>query len=232
MSKHTRDIQLRNGSVVLWSRRNGDQVSVLCGNCRQERLINFRRATEKDFSGYCFNCTRLQMHAHSKDETLSNSSIIFWTQRNNQREVRVKCSMCGQTRMMRTARVAGSSDFSGYCANCARAGKNSVHWKGGRSKHPTGYIKIRLTPDHPLFSMADKHRLVSEHRLLLAEKIGRPLLDHEVVHHKNGIKDDNRIENLELLERRLHHNAFSQEHPNENQLWQSIVSLVKVLLRK
>ena len=56
------------------------------------------------------------------------------------------------------------------------------------------YWKVRL-PDHP---NADKTGYVMQHRLIMAEKLGRPLLPTESVHHVNGNGHDNRPENLQL----------------------------------
>ncbi len=77
---------------------------------------------------------------------------------------------------------------------------NSPKWKGGKYHDKHGYIHIRLYPDDPLYPMANSHRSVFEHRLVVARALGRCLEPWEIVHHLNGIKDDNRYpENLMLL---------------------------------
>jgi len=71
-------------------------------------------------------------------------------------------------------------------------------WKGGRVKTGEGYIGVRITHDDMMASMIVRSGYVLEHRLVMARSLGRPLLATESVHHINGDRTDNRLENLQL----------------------------------
>lgn len=64
-----------------------------------------------------------------------------------------------------------------------------------------GYRKV-MSKGHPF---ADRDGYILEHRLVMEEHLGRHLESGEVVHHINGVKDDNRIENLQLRSSRADH---------------------------
>lgn len=78
-----------------------------------------------------------------------------------------------------------------------RGSRHSM-WKGGRVSLGTSYIGVRLEADDPFRVMAQSQGYVLEHRLVMARSLGRPLLSTETVHHVNGIRTDNRLENLQL----------------------------------
>lgn len=85
----------------------------------------------------------------------------------------------------------------------ARKGEKARSWKGGVKKTQKGY-RLILRPGH---HRADTAGYVMEHILVWEQESGTYLPDNCCVHHLNGVKDDNRIENLCVM---LHgaHTAF------------------------
>lgn len=77
----------------------------------------------------------------------------------------------------------------------SNSGANSGNFNGYRAKAQEGYI-LRYAPDHP---HANSRGYIGEHRLVMEEHIGAILPKEFVVHHLNGVKDDNRIENLAVM---------------------------------
>lgn len=86
--------------------------------------------------------------------------------------------------------------------------ENSSQWKGGRYKDRNGYLHVMIEvlpePLRPFARKMVKGKYVLEHRAVAAMTLGRPLARTEIVHHRNGIKDDNRPRNLEVTDRRDH----------------------------
>ncbi|MEW5956636.1 MAG: HNH endonuclease signature motif containing protein [Chloroflexota bacterium] len=209
--KHTEDEHLPNGSIIRWSRRRDRYVPVICGSCGQERLIERIGATRETFTGICHSCTNGKK---LQDEILPSGSVIFWSRRNKER-VPVKCGNCGCERIVHAATFRKET-YTGLCLSCVNTGSGSNAWRGGRISDGHGYIRVKVYPDHPFYAtMATAAGYILEHRLVMAEHLGRPLENNEIVHHKNGNKTDNRIENLELfVSFQEHGKAAQQRHPH------------------
>lgn len=87
--------------------------------------------------------------------------------------------------------------------NTPKQGKDHPNWKGGRPINGHGYTMLRI----------GKRKYKEEHREVLSKYLGRELKSNEHVHHKNRIKTDNRIENLQIVtrsEHRIIHNIGNQ----------------------
>lgn len=102
-------------------------------------------------------------------------------------------------------------------------GKHSNHvhgsahyrWNGGTIITKDGYRKIRVGKSHPL---ADSNGYAYEHALVVVSAIGGLPGVGEVIHHTNGDKTDNRLENLELLTRREHESAHGRLKLSDQQV--------------
>lgn len=75
-------------------------------------------------------------------------------------------------------------------------GPKNPNWRGGRSVASNGYVIVRVGVGHHL---ADVRGYAYEHRVVAEQKIGRPLVKGEHVHHADGNRQNNDPENLEVL---------------------------------
>lgn len=114
------------------------------------------------------------------------------------------CEECGLERwvayILKTKKPRHSK-----CLSCGKldAGKR------GEGCIVDGYNFVRLPRTDPLFAMARRNNYIAEHRIVMARHLGRCLEPKELVHHLNGIKDDNRIENLMLVDSHEHGNIIA-----------------------
>jgi hypothetical protein len=74
--------------------------------------------------------------------------------------------------------------------------------RDGRHVDRHGYVRVLVEVTDPLRGMAHTSGYVLEHRLVMARHLGRPLLRSETVHHINGDRGHNCLENLELRQGR------------------------------
>ena len=102
---------------------------------------------------------------------------------------------------------------NGHTKSCGclsrRKGANHPMWKGG-ILYSNGY-KYIYCPDHDNVTRKTSGMYVGEHTYVMSKHLGRALSDDEVVHHKNGNKTDNRLDNLELCLRKKHQPGQSIE---------------------
>ena len=101
-----------------------------------------------------------------------------------------------------------------YCLEPVAAGRTvknvdmlcTAHWRERRTVEPTDLLWFTRREHHRADICPKGYRrlafdgnvMIAEHRLVMAKHIGRLLFDNENVHHINGVRDDNRLENLEL----------------------------------
>ena len=195
-------------------------IWVTCPSCKEGRWATNHNVRMCGGSPHCQRCGATAGSAASRQYLAPNDVAPSWREYYDFSKQSiyqggmatwVTCPDCGLERWVLNTLVRRRGQ-SPYCNTCVSTGARSAVWKGGR-KVNNGYIEVALSTLSPaeqgqFQTMANVQGYILEHRLVLARRIGRPLHDNEIVHHLNGMRADNRPENLRLLRKGKHHKGW------------------------
>lgn len=163
-----------------------------CGTIRDVRACNLHSGTSKSCGCFVKEKMSKLKRIDIKGVKFGKLTPIERVPHNNSKHLNhwlCKCD-CGNEVVVSTGSLRQGKHLS---CGCIRKGSENHNWKGGRITTPSGYVK-KHSPEHPYNVMG----YVLEHRLVMEQMIKRFLEPNEEVHHKNGIRNDNSEENLEL----------------------------------
>lgn len=151
---------------------NSPPVECICQTCGKPFSIVAARKSAKYCSSACYNATR---HAGKIERV---------------------CPRCGKTFLCTPSRVAKAKNVhcSNKCAGMTYKEQHLGRYNGGRTTS-RGYVLIKMPEHHA----ANPNGYVPEHRYVMEEHLGRPLRRDEQVHHRDGNKANNAIENLQIV---------------------------------
>ena len=124
-----------------------------------------------------------------------------------------RCAICRKLFYKKTFQSYKEWEQSKYCSRKCywKTVSEAIKKRGGYPNQRKGTSKGWLHKQTGYIVMVhpETGKKILQHRYIVERAIGRPLKKHEVVHHKNGAKTDNRIDNLSLLtdyeHRRMHY---------------------------
>jgi len=238
-------------STLLGYNRRGKHIWVACPSCERGRWIR----KDENKGQQCRSCAHMSFGAPPrmrygpdakgeyktikvgdvpKEGDLIRGGEINRCDRDIYRWTR--CPMCGECRWLPKELIRIPN-----CRSCTEKNKKTYigeansQWRGGRAIHKSGYIYVIVREDSPYYPMRIGKRYVAEHRLVMAQYLGRCLERWEVVHHKHTKypkgsredKQDNRIENLELMPTRHAHDAITILEKQVGELKQQIADLTR-----
>ena len=108
-------------------------------------------------------------------------------------KIKLFCAQCKKEFYIYPYRIKTAKFCSKRCGCLTKRGNFHNHWKGGRNLMKNGYIRIRINGSY-----------IYEHRHIMEKFLKRSLNKFEHIHHLNNNKTDNRLENLQLINKRDH----------------------------
>lgn len=124
-------------------------------------------------------------------------------------QVKLTCENCGKYFFVYPYREKTAKFCNRSCGSGSRTMQSHNAWKGGRSRMKNGYIRVRINGKY-----------IYEHRYIMENFLNRKLEKTECVHHINGNRIDNRVENLIVLEKSIHDSMETKRRFQKNPHWQ------------
>lgn len=168
-----------------------------CGKTFERYAVDLQRYSRRGWAVYCSTTCR-----DAAKEKRRGGRNVKWT--------RVLCAHCKAPVEVPPWRAQQGKAI--YCSQRCSSLRRWQRWREGplpgqgaigrpslgtRNISPEGYVLVYVPPEERPPGLRHKARHL-EHRLVMAQKLGRHLEPHETVHHINGDKTDNRSENLQL----------------------------------
>jgi hypothetical protein len=155
----------------------------------------------------CLQCSKNYNAINSKRKYCSHFCRLIALHINIRKYPEKKCLTCGiniPRKHIKTAKTCSMKCFSSYAKLNFPKGEKHHRFKGEEYSAGGGYLRT-----YKFYS--SRKRYNSIHRIVMEEHLGRPLSNKEVVHHINGDKSDNRLENLEVLSISAHTRLHCEE---------------------
>jgi hypothetical protein len=219
-----------------------------CVGCGKERWITLVKG--KPENDKCVRCCKIGRkiiyHGHlevigAKEGDIRTPKELGFMGHTKNKYIYAKCLNCGNLRWVQLKTVDKYKKCR-KCMNSGKIGEKSGTWKGGTKINHAGYKLVILRPDSPYFEMANPAGYVFEHRLVMAQELGRCLHDWEMVHHRDSIKTHNGPSNLFVTDASHHNTLVEQvlvyqkkeikELKNSNMLLEAENILLKSQIRK
>lgn len=174
---------------------------IICGKKFRRSFSERDRGTVKCCSIKCSAEYRKGRPSPTKGKTRKRSGIYK------------KCVVCGKEFYCMPSIINRNKCCSKECRlirTSERKGDKNPNWNGGKIML-SDYVYI-LSRSHPFKNSGN---YVAEHRLVMEKMLGRYLEATEEVHHINGIKKDNRKENLTIVNKNNHYGRIKCPHCNK-----------------
>ena len=214
-------------------------ICIECGAVRWQVASVVKHSIKAgSFTGYCWHCA-----GRSRKDDLQGCPphpTVNWNDCHsrttntgvNKTVVAITCPDCKQTRYLDAPSVKSlvlKGAFTGRCTGCAHA---LIH--PALRKSVDGYLLLKRRIVAPKYhwiydGMADSAYRCPAHRLIMAVYLNRPLTKNEIVHHKDGNKLNNTLDNLRLFTKGQGNEGHHSGHGSYYQEWQEALVEIKRL---